>query len=274
MGIVNASPDSFSDGGAARDARRPGRARASELLADGADILDIGGESASTGSPPVAAARGDRARRAADRARSPAGLGRSSRWTPTSRRSRAAAIAAGARIVNDVSGLRDPELADVCARDGRGARPDAHGRARRASACRTPTSTSDVDDEVLAFLRERIDVALAAGVEPRAADRRPRPGLRQDAGADDPPAVRAGAAARAGAPAADGDLAQGLHRRADRARARASGSPGTLAAARARRRRRARTSSACTTSPPPRTSSPCGPRSAGRGGRPTRRAAR
>ena len=53
MGIVNASPDSFSDGGAARDARRAGARSARELLGAGADILDIGGESASTGRPPV-----------------------------------------------------------------------------------------------------------------------------------------------------------------------------------------------------------------------------
>ena len=120
MGIVNASPDSFSDGGryaTSEDAL----ALARELLAAGADILDIGGESATTGRAPVAAEEEiERVVPLIER------VARSEVWTrgpvvsvdtykPAVAR---AAIAAGAAIVNDVSGLRDPELAEVCAQTG------------------------------------------------------------------------------------------------------------------------------------------------------------
>ena len=117
MGIVNASPDSFSDGGLYAGPRRAARAGASELLAAGADILDIGGESASTGHPPVEAdAEIERVVPLVERVAGELGAIVSvDTYKPAVAR---AAIAAGARIVNDVSGLRDPALAEVCAQTG------------------------------------------------------------------------------------------------------------------------------------------------------------
>ena len=86
MGVVNASPDSFSDGGvhADLDARVE---LARRLLGDGADIIDIGGESATTGSAAGGGRGGARAGGAADRGRRPRPRARWCRWTPTSRRS-------------------------------------------------------------------------------------------------------------------------------------------------------------------------------------------
>src|SRR6185312_16062489 len=122
MGIVNASPDSFSDGGERRtlDERV---ALGRQLVADGADILDIGGESATTGREPVPEA--EEIERVVPLvqalAAGHAGEGQAAplisvdTYKPAVAR---AAIAAGAHIVNDVSGLRDPELAGVCAETG------------------------------------------------------------------------------------------------------------------------------------------------------------
>ncbi len=163
MGIVNASPDSFSDGGlyASRDAQLE---LARSLLAAGADILDVGGESASTGRPPVDV--GQEIERVVPLVRLLAGelgaLVSCDTYKPAVAR---AAIAAGARIVNDVSGLRDPELADVCAQTG-AALVIMHTRAVPRERLQDPDLYGDVTAEVLAFLRERVAVALAHGVAP------------------------------------------------------------------------------------------------------------
>ena len=109
-----------------------------------------------------------------------------------------AAIAAGASIVNDVSGLRDPELADVCAETG-AALVLMHTLAAPRERLQDADLYDDVTAEVIAFLRERIALALSRGVAPRAADPRPRPRLRQDARADDRAARRGRAPARAAA---------------------------------------------------------------------------
>jgi dihydropteroate synthase len=163
MGIVNASPDSFSDGGrhATPDAQL---LLARELLAAGADILDIGGESASTGRPPVV--EQEEIERVAPLIERIAGeLGAIvsvDTYKPAVAR---AAIAAGAAIVNDVSGLRDPGLAEVCAQTG-AALVVMHTRAAPRERLQDPDLYGDITAEVLAFLRERIAVALAAGVAP------------------------------------------------------------------------------------------------------------
>ncbi|HEX5852116.1 MAG TPA: dihydropteroate synthase [Solirubrobacteraceae bacterium] len=163
MGIVNASPDSFSDGGryASLDAQS---ALAAELLAAGADILDIGGESASTGRPPVAVEREiERVVPLIERVTVELGAIVSvDTYKPAVAR---AAIAAGASIVNDVSGLRDPELADVCARTG-AALVIMHTRAAPRERLQDPDLYADVTGEVLAFLAERAALAEARGVAP------------------------------------------------------------------------------------------------------------
>ncbi len=161
MGIVNASPDSFSDGG--RHATPDAQLRlARELLAAGADILDVGGESASTGRAPVGAQEEiERVAPLIERVVGELGAVVSvDTYKPAVAR---AAIAAGAAIVNDVSGLRDPELAEVCARTGAGL-VVMHTRAAPRERLQDPDLYDDIATEVLDFLRERIAVALAAGL--------------------------------------------------------------------------------------------------------------
>src|SRR6185312_7737660 len=160
MGIVNASPASFSDGGLAKglDAQV---ALGERLLAEGADILDVGGESASTGSPPVAAEE-EIARVVPLIERLAGDLGALvsvDTYKPVVAR---AAVEAGARIVNDVSGLRDPELASVCAETG-AALVLMHTAAAPRERRQDPDLYEDVAGEVETFLRERIEQAVALG---------------------------------------------------------------------------------------------------------------
>lgn len=161
MGIVNASPDSFSDGGRHPTLDRQVRL-AEELLGAGADMLDVGGESATTGRAPVA---GEREAELVVPLieRLSAGLGALvsvDTYKPAVAR---AAIAAGASIVNDVSGLRDPQLATICAQTG-AALVLMHTRAAPRERLQDPDLYEDVAEEVLAFLRERIALASDAGV--------------------------------------------------------------------------------------------------------------
>ena len=160
MGIVNATPDSFSDGGryTTLDARVD---LARDPRAAGADILDVGGESGVTNRPAVsAAAEIERVVGLIERVVGELGaLVSVDTYKPAVA---AAAIAAGAVIVNDVSGLRDPELADVCASTGAGlvlmhtpVPPKVKGLDVRYD---------DVAGEVAAFLAQRIDFAVSRGV--------------------------------------------------------------------------------------------------------------
>jgi dihydropteroate synthase len=164
MGVVNASPDSFSDGG-----RYEGLEQRVELAlahaAAGADILDIGGESATTGSPPVPVAKEiERVVPLIERVVAEFGpdgpvISIDTYKPPVAR----AAIAAGARIVNDVSGLRDPELAVACAETG-AALVLMHTAAAPRVRRQDPDLYRDVVGEVLDFLRARVAAALEAGL--------------------------------------------------------------------------------------------------------------
>ncbi len=161
MGIVNASPDSFSDSGLHRD--RDSQLRlAAELHGAGADIIDVGGESATTGRPPVDPAEEiELVAPLIERIAAELGaLVSVDTYKPAVAR---AAIAAGAGIVNDVSGLRDPELADVCADSG-AALVVMHTRAAPRERLQDPRLYADVTEEVLAFLRERLALARSRGV--------------------------------------------------------------------------------------------------------------
>jgi dihydropteroate synthase len=163
MGIVNASPDSFSDGG--RFGTLGAQVElARELLAAGADILDIGGESASTGRPAVTVEQEiERVVPLIERVTGELGaiVSVDTYKLPVAR----AAIAAGATIVNDVSGLRDPGLAELCAQTG-AALVLMHTRAAPKQRMQDLDLYDDVTGEVLAFLRERVEQAIAAGVAP------------------------------------------------------------------------------------------------------------
>ncbi|MGA9877029.1 MAG: dihydropteroate synthase [Solirubrobacteraceae bacterium] len=161
MGVVNASPDSFSDGGRYRTLQQRVEL-AAELLGAGADILDVGGESASTNRPQVEAQEEiERVVPLIERIVVQLDVTVSvDTYKPAVAR---AAIAAGASIVNDVSGLRDPELAEVCAQTG-AALVVMHTRAAPKQRMQDPDLYEDITQDVLGFLRERIELALGAGV--------------------------------------------------------------------------------------------------------------
>ncbi len=160
MGVVNATPDSFSDGGdlpTAEAAIRHGL----ELVAQGASIIDVGGESTRPGADRVAAA--DERRRVLPVV---AGLAQHGVHVSvdTMRASTAlAAVAAGARTINDVSGgLADPDMLPAVA----GADVDyvaMHWRAH-ARVMQEEATYHDVVAEVIAELLARRDAAVAAGV--------------------------------------------------------------------------------------------------------------
>jgi dihydropteroate synthase len=157
MGIVNATLDSFSDGGdhPTLEARV---AHAAALRAAGADLLDVGGETASGFRPAVDVAEEiDRVVPLIERLDAPVSI---DTYKPEVAE---AAIAAGAVMVNDVSGLREPELADVCARSG-AALVIMHTRVEPKGTLLDAAHYEDVVADVVAFLRERMDVALARGV--------------------------------------------------------------------------------------------------------------
>ena len=208
---------------------------ARRLLGDGADIIDIGGESATTGRPPVAAQ--EELELVVPLIEAVAGgLGALVSVDTYKPAVAAAAIAAGARIVNDVSGLRDPELADVCAATG-AALVVMHTRAAPRERLQDPDLYEDLVGEVLAFLRERVALAVRAGCRPEQLIVDPGPDFTKTP-AQTVALLRAVAAhARAGAAAAARDLAQGLHRRAHRTPA-AGAARGHARGARSRGRQR------------------------------------
>ena len=161
MGIVNVTPDSFSDGGHYLD---PGAAaaRCHELLGEGADLLDLGGESTRPGSPDVPAEEQWRrlepvlARLGTERPE--AMLSVDTRSAEVARR----ALGLGVRVVNDVSALSDPAMAPAVAAAGAGL-VLMHMRGTPATMQRD-TVYADVVAEVRGYLLGRLSVAEKAGV--------------------------------------------------------------------------------------------------------------
>lgn len=160
MGVVNVTPDSFSDGGLYLDAEAA-VAHGEELARDGAEILDVGGESTRPGAAEVSADE--------ERARVEpvvAGLadaGHSVSIDTSKLVVAEAAIGAGASIVNDVTALRgDPELGGLCADRGVGL-VLMHMQGDPRTMQEAP-SYGDVVDDVKGFLTERLEAAVAAGV--------------------------------------------------------------------------------------------------------------
>jgi dihydropteroate synthase len=161
MGILNVTPDSFSDGGRYID-RRAAVARAEEMLAEGADIIDVGGESTRPGAEPVSVE--DEIDRvipviAAIVAETGAAVSVDTTKSQVARR----ALEAGAVIVNDVSALRfDPEMTGVLAASGAGlVLMHMLGEPRTMQA--NPSYT-DVVSEVCGALLDWAARAQAAGV--------------------------------------------------------------------------------------------------------------
>ena len=165
MGIVNVTPDSFSDGGLYLD---PGAAvgHGRRLAAEGADLLDVGGESTRPGAAAVDAA--EELERIAPVVAALAGdAGGPGVSIDTSKAAvAAAALDAGAVWVNDVTALRgDPELAALCAE--RGCEVVLMHMLGSPRTMQDDPRYDDVVDDVRAFLAERIEAAVAAGVDER-----------------------------------------------------------------------------------------------------------
>jgi dihydropteroate synthase len=165
MGIVNVTPDSFSDGGLYLDpetAIAHGRA----LAAEGADVLDVGGESTRPGAEAVdAEAELERVGPVVAALGADAGAGGPPVSIDTSKAAvAAAALDAGAAWVNDVTALRaDPDLAGLCA--DRGCRVVLMHMLGTPRTMQEDPRYDDVVDDVRAFLAERIEVATAAGID-------------------------------------------------------------------------------------------------------------
>ena len=161
MGVVNVTPDSFSDGGLSFDA--PSAIEAGRRMAEeGADLIDIGGESTRPGAEPLDEAEEQRRvlpviEGLAGRVCVPVSVDTYKASTA------AAALTAGAGLVNDVSGLRyDPALADVVARHGAAiVLMHTRGRSRQMYE---QASYHDVIAEVLDELRESVAFATSAGI--------------------------------------------------------------------------------------------------------------
>ena len=159
MGIVNATPDSFSDPQGAKESAELVE-RGLRLVEDGAAIVDVGGESGRTDRPPVS--EEEEAARVVPVIEELAGQGVAvsvDTWRAGPAR---AALEAGATMVNDVSGLSDPRLAELCAERG-AALVITHTRAK--PKVKDYGDHGDVVEDVIAFLSERIEVAVGAGVE-------------------------------------------------------------------------------------------------------------
>ena len=162
MGIVNVTPDSFSDGGR-WDTTERAVAHGLQLLDDGADVLDIGGESTRPGATrPLVAEELDRV---VPVIRELVAAGAAVSVDTMRSEVAEAALAAGARIVNDVSGgLADPRILDVVA-DHEATYVAMHWRAH---ADRMRDFTDYSPDGVVATVRrelgQRLDAAVAAGI--------------------------------------------------------------------------------------------------------------
>lgn len=160
MGVVNVTPDSFSDGG---HHASPSAAvvHARRLVEEGAAMIDIGGESTRPGAQPVNA--DEELRRIIPVIEQLSADGKAIVSVDTRKPSVArAAIAAGAHLVNEVTGLRDPEMIEAVADLGVPA-VIVHMRGEPASMQHDPYY-ADVVGEVVAWLHERAATAIAAGV--------------------------------------------------------------------------------------------------------------
>ena len=164
MGILNATPDSFSDGGV-HAAPAAALAHAVALAEQGADVIDVGGESTRPGAQEVTPA--DEAarvlpvlcaiRRELPRIR----LSIDTRHAEVAR----AALDAGADIVNDITGLRAPGMLELCAQSDCGI-VLMHMQGEPATMQDNPQYTNVVA-QVRAFFEERVQAAGQAGIDPQ-----------------------------------------------------------------------------------------------------------
>jgi dihydropteroate synthase len=161
MGVVNVTPDSFSDGGLYLDVHAA-VAHGQELVRDGAAIVDVGGESTRPGAEPVDEAT--EAGRVVPVVERLAGLGLTVSVDTRKAAVAEAALQAGARIVNDVSAFRhDPSMAGVVAGAGAGCCL-MHMLGDDPRTMQADPRYDDVVSEVKAFLEERLAFAIREGV--------------------------------------------------------------------------------------------------------------
>jgi len=160
MGVLNVTPDSFSDGGRFLD-HEDAVKQALRMVEDGADLVDVGGESTRPGSDPVPADEERRrvvpiVERLAREVEVPISI--------DTRRAEvaAAAVEAGAEIVNDVTAGRDPEMFDVVRSSG-AALVLMHMKGEPKTMQEAP-HYDDVVREVHDYLGERVEAAVAAGI--------------------------------------------------------------------------------------------------------------
>jgi dihydropteroate synthase len=162
MGVVNVTPDSFSDGGTFDDDAAAVR-HARRLVEEGAAIVDVGGESTRPGAAPVPAE--EELRRVVPVVEGIAGLGLGARISVDTMKSEVAraAVAAGATYVNDVTAFRhDPGMAELVAE--RGVDCCLMHMLGEPRTMQQDPHYEDVVSEVKAFLEERLAAAVAAGV--------------------------------------------------------------------------------------------------------------
>ena len=209
MGILNVTPDSFSDGGhhrSAEEAVQHGIAMADQ----GADIIDIGGESTRPGAPPVSIE--EEMSRVLPVIKGLAGTIK----TPLSIDTRHAEVARGAaelgaEIVNDVSGLRGPGMMDVL-KDTGAAAIVMHMRGAPEDM-QTNTVYDDIVGDIGAFLVSRVDEAAKIRHRPFAHCHRPRDRVRQGREREFGYPTPAARVPQLRPPYTDRGVAQGLHRK-------------------------------------------------------------
>jgi len=160
MGILNTTPDSFSDGGKFQGLEKAVE-RALEMVEEGADIIDIGGESTRPGAEPVPAS--EEMERTVPiigklREQSDCLISIDTQKAEVAR----AAVAAGADIINDVSALADPAMVNVAAETGAGL-VLMHMQGFPGTMQKNPQYV-DVVGEVINFLEERMAFAVGRGV--------------------------------------------------------------------------------------------------------------
>lgn len=163
MGILNVTPDSFSDGGryVARDAALR---QAERMLAEGADLLDIGGESTRPGAPPVLL--DEELERVVPLVEALHALGvplSVDTYKPAVMR---AALAAGADLINDIWGLRQPGALEAV-KDSDCGLCVMHMLGEPQTMQAQPPQYEDVVGEVHAFLAQRVQAMVDAGIDAR-----------------------------------------------------------------------------------------------------------
>lgn len=162
MGVLNVTPDSFSDGGTTPDAGSA-VARGVAMAAAGADIVDVGGESTRPGAEPVSV--GDEIERVLPVVAELTARDITVSIDTMKPEVAAAAVAAGAEVINDVGGLRDPAMIEVAAELSVGV-VIMHMRGEPRTM-QSDTVYEDVVAEIAAYLSSQAGAAMAAGIEPK-----------------------------------------------------------------------------------------------------------